>query len=260
MKETIFFAHGNGFPSACYRQLLLTLDKNYDCRYIDKLGHNPDFPVTENWTYLVDELIETITSQFNKPIIGVGHSLGGVLTFLAAIKAPSLFKSVVMIDAPILSRIKSTMLGFAKMLGIIDKITPAYRTKNRQFFWKTHEELVAYLRSRPLFETFSEDCLQDYIDFGFEKTKRGYRLYFNRYVEYLIFRTIPHDLPRYEGLLKVPTALIYGDKSNIIDSLDLRYMKKTYGIRCYKMKGTHMLPMEHPQLLAKQIDKILKQI
>ncbi|WP_419418798.1 alpha/beta fold hydrolase [Legionella sp. D16C41] len=260
MKDTIFFAHGNGFPSACYRQLLLALEESYICKYIDKIGHNPRFPVTDNWEYLVDELIAGIQKECSHPVIGVGHSLGGVLTLLAAIKMPSLFKSVIMIDSPLLSRFKSTIIGFAKLLGLIDKITPAFRAKKRQSFWQNKEELISYLRSRPLFKTFSDACLQDYIDFGFKKTEKGYRLYFKRFIEYLIFRTIPHDLPRYEGLLTVPTALIYGNKSNVIDRLDVRYMQKKYNIHCYKMKGTHMLPMEHPDAVARQIFIILKEL
>lgn len=253
MKDTIFFAHGNGFPSACYRQLFLALETYYNYNYIDKIGHDPKFPVTENWDYLVEELIAAIKIKFTYPVIGVGHSLGGVLTFLAAIKSPHLFKAVIMIDSPLLGRVKSTLIGFAKMLGIIDKVTPAFRAKKRQFFWKDRDQLITYLKSRPLFKTFSEACLHDYVDFGFEKTEKGYKLCFNRFTEYLIFRTIPHNLPHYERLLTVPTALIYGTRSNIINRLDLRYMKKRYGIKCYPLKGTHMLPMENPHAVAKQI-------
>jgi len=53
MKEVIHFAHGNGFPSPCYRQLLSGLEKEYDVKYIDRIGHNPLYPITENWHFLV---------------------------------------------------------------------------------------------------------------------------------------------------------------------------------------------------------------
>lgn len=257
MKEYLHFTHGNGFPSACYRQLLNALSRHFECTYIEKVGHDPRFPVTDNWDYLVDELLLKIQGQFSEPIIGLGHSLGGILTLLAAIKEPALFKAVVMIDAPLLGRFKSAIVRFAKSLGLIDHLTPAFRTKGRRNHWNSHEELYLYLKNRPLFKTFSEACLNDYIQFGFKKTNGAYHLVFDNYIEYLIFRTIPHHLPHFAGELVVPTALIYGDKSSIVDRFDRRYMKKKYHIHCYREKGTHMLPMEHPEHLGEKIFSVV---
>ena len=260
MREKIHFAHGNGFPSPCYKQLLNQLEINYDCYFIDKIGHNPAFPVTENWHYLVDEVIDSIRKQALAPVIGLGHSLGGVLTLLAAIEQPSLFKAVVMLDSPLLGRFKSSMVRLAKSLGVIDRVTPAYRTRGRRECWQNREQLLAYLKDKDLFKSFTKECLQDYIDYGLEKTQEGYVLRFDRHIEYLIYRTIPHSLPEHEGKLIVPAVLIYGDKSTVIDRLDLRYMRKHYKIASYKTRGTHMFPMEHPPEVAKQIDSLLKTI
>lgn len=260
MTDVIYFAHGNGFPSLCYRQLLDVLATRHECNYIDTIGHDPRFPVTENWDFLVDELLANIRKQCSEPVIGLGHSLGGVLTLLAAIKEPALFKSIVMIDSPLFGRFKSSMVRLAKSLGMIDRLTPAHRTRGRRLHWQTREELVTYLKSRPLFRTFSDACLEDYIQFGFKKTDAGYQLVFNTHIEYLIFRTIPHHLPHYEGQLQVPASLIYGDKSSVVDRFDVRYMTKKYHVNCYRLKGTHMLPMEHPEAVAKKIFCIVDEL
>lgn len=257
MRDKIHFAHGNGFPSSCYRQLFNCLESRYECSYIDKVGHNPAYPITENWDFLVDELVDSIKEKFSQPVIGVGHSLGGVLNMLAAIKDPSLFKAIIMIDSPLLGRFKSRMVYLAKSLGFIDQLTPASRTRGRRTHWDERSQLVDYLRSRPLFKTFSQQCLEDYINFGFKKTPAGYKLLFDRDIEYLIFRTLPHHLPRYEGKLEVPTALIYGNNSSVVKNFDIRYMEKKYRIATYCVKGTHMLPFEDPIMVGKQIFKIL---
>ncbi|WED44515.1 alpha/beta fold hydrolase [Legionella cardiaca] len=262
MKELIHFAHGNGFPSPCYMQLLKHLETRYDYCYIDKIGHNPLFPVTENWHLLVDEIIASVQAQATQPVIAVGHSLGGVLSLLAAIEKPALFKAVIMIDSPLLGRMKSSVVRLAKALGIIDRITPAFRARSRREYWQNKEQLINYLKTRDLFKTFTQECLEDYIEYGMRKTEEGYVLRFDRHIEYLIFRTIPHTLHAYEGKLRVPALLIYGDKSTVVDGLDVRYMQKHYNISAVKMNGTHMLPMEHPIQVAKQIfaglDAILK--
>lgn len=262
MKEPIHFAHGNGFPSRCYSQLFKALGEQFDCYYIDKVGHSPTYPVTENWPFLVDEVIDSIKRQLDQPVIAVGHSLGGVLSMLAAIQEPTLFKAVIMLDSPLLGRLKSSMVRLAKVLGFIDHITPAFRTRGRRRKWQTQEQLIAYLKDRPLFKTFSKACLQDYIDYGLYHNENGYHLVFDSHIEYLIYRTIPHHLHQYAGKLIVPTAMIYGAQSNVVDRFDVRYMKGHYHIDCFKMRGTHMLPMEKPKVVAKHViqalDVILK--
>lgn len=246
----VHFAHGNGFPSPCYRQLLQHLQGQFDCCYIDRIGHSPAFPVTENWHLLVEEVIQSVKTQSSQPVIAVGHSLGGVLSFLAAVEQPDLFKAVILLDSPIIGRLKSNVLRLSKAMGMIDHLTPAFRSKGRQQHWQSREQVLSYLKSRKLFKTFADKCLEDYIDYGMEKNESGYSLRFNRQIEYQIYRTIPHILHEHEGRLKIPAALIYGNRSNIIDRSDLRYMKKYHGIVNYEIDGTHMFPFEQPKVAA----------
>lgn len=257
MKETFFFAHGNGFPSLCYSEFLKPFRAEGDCYWIEKIGHDPRFPVTDNWEHLVSELISSVKSQCDGPVIGIGHSLGGVLTLLAAISEPSLYKAVVMLDSPLLGRIKSAMIRFAKSFGVIDQITPALRTRSRRTIWPSRHALKIYLQSRPLFYRFTSQCLEDYIEFGAEETKDGWQLKFDREIETNIFRTIPHQLPNNEGLLKVPGLFFYGEDSYVVTPSDRRYMEKKYGIKNYKIPGTHMFPMEYPEIAAQSVLKAL---
>lgn len=260
MKNLIHFAHGNGFPALCYRQMLLALEHRFNYCYIDKLGHNPDFPVSENWHTLVDEVIASIRKQADRPVIALGHSLGGVLNLIAAIEQPELFQAVIMLDSPLIGPFKSSMVRLAKALGIIDRVTPAHRTRGRRQYWQNKDQLYHYLKTRELFKTFSDACLEDYIDYGLEKKEDGYYLRFDKHIEYQIYRTIPHVIPQLKGKLNVPCAIIYGDKSSVVDKMDLRYMKKHFDVACYKIKGTHLFPMENPQLAAEKIISVVDDI
>lgn len=255
MKDVIHFAHGNGFPALCYKQMLDHLAIRFNYCYIEQIGHDPQFPVSENWHHLVSEIIASIKKQAAQPVIAVGHSLGGVISLLAAIEEPELFKAVVMLDAPLIGRFKSKMIRLAKYLGVIDRITPAYQTMGRRVHWQTREQVVNYLKSRELFKTFTDACLDDYINYGLEHRENGYYLRFDRSIEYQIYRTIPHVLPKFEGQLKRPATLIYGDKSTVVDKMDIRYMKKHFNVSNVKIPGTHLFPMEHPQAVAEQIIK-----
>ncbi|MDR3502612.1 MAG: alpha/beta hydrolase [Legionella sp.] len=260
MKELIHFAHGNGFPALCYKQMLDGLKPYYDYCYIDRVGHNPAFPVGENWHNLVLEVIASMERQADRPVIALGHSLGGVLSLLAAIERPELVKAVVMLDSPLIGVLKSSAVRLAKAFGIIDRVTPAFRTKGRREYWEKHEQILPYLKSRDLFKNFADACLSDYIKYGLEHKTDGYYLRFNRHVEYQIYRTIPHIIPSYEGKLLTPSALIYGDKSTVVGKMDLRYMKKNFNITCYKTHGSHLFPMEHPQVVAAQVLRVLDKL
>lgn len=260
MSELIHFAHGNGFPALCYKQMLDCLRPDFDYCYIDKIGHDPQFPVSENWHNLVLEVIASIKRQADRPVIAVGHSLGGALSLLAAIEQPELFKAVVMLDSPLLGPFKSSMVRLAKALGVIDRVTPALRTQGRREYWKNKEQLLAYLKTRDLFKTFTDECLNDYISYGLEHRADGYYLRFDRNIEYQIYRTIPHIIPNYAGKLITPAALIYGDKSTVVGKMDVRYMKKNFNVAHFKTSGTHLFPMEHPQAVAQQIIEILSKL
>jgi pimeloyl-ACP methyl ester carboxylesterase len=257
-KFKLHFAHGNGFPSPCYRQMLLPLEAQFDCCYIDKIGHADAFPVEDNWHYLVDELQNSIKIQSDVPVIAVGHSLGGVLSVLAALKSPDLFRAVVLLDAPLLSQTRARMVHLSKKLGFINRLTPAYRTLARKTHWESREAAFKHFKKIGLFRRFDEACLNDYIDYGMTHDKTGYRLRFDVDIEYQIYRTLPHTFKHYTKKLQVPTALIYGHKTDVIAARDRRYMKKQYGIQLFETKGTHMFPFEYPKATAELILKILR--
>lgn len=97
MSQSVFFAHANGFPSATYAKLFEALAPEYRVDHLEMHGHDPRFPVNDNWDNLVDELLHHLAS-LEQPVWGVGHSLGGVLHYHAALRRPELYRGVVMLD------------------------------------------------------------------------------------------------------------------------------------------------------------------
>jgi pimeloyl-ACP methyl ester carboxylesterase len=258
MKEIVHFAHANGFPSACYQQLFSGLRSDYDVITIPMIGHDPTFPVTENWTYLVDELIESIVSQTKEPVIGIGHSLGGVLTALASFKRPELFSKIILLDAPIFSFNKSTLIRLIKKMRLIHLVTPSKKTKNRMVSWRSRDELKQYLLSKPLYRNFNQECLADYIEHGMVKSLEGeYRLKFDRIIESEIYQTIPHNMYRLMMNHEVPISLVYSTSSHIVTNYDLRKMSGKYKINVFPCLGGHLFPLEYPKDAACCIRNIL---
>ncbi|HCG1023238.1 TPA: alpha/beta hydrolase [Pseudomonas aeruginosa] len=127
MSQSVFFAHANGFPSATCAKLFEALAPEYRVDHLEMHGHDPRFPVNDNWDNLVDELLHHLAS-LEQPVWGVGHSLGGVLHYHAALRRPELYRGVVMLDSPVLTLADRLVIRAAKRFGFIDRITPAGRT------------------------------------------------------------------------------------------------------------------------------------
>lgn len=253
----LHFAHANGFPAETYRKFFCYLQQDFALSYLSMHGHNPQFPVTENWGELVGELIHTIETNYQEPIVGVGHSLGGILTLLAAIERPELFKCFVMLDSPIPSPLRSQLAYLAKWLGFIDKITPAGRSKNRRTHWESVAQAEAYFRTKTLFKHFDPECLSDYVRYGTEPALDGIHLRFDRAVEYQIFRTLPHNLPQYKKRLKVPGGVIYGRDTRIVTTKDLAYMQQHFHVKSAAVAGGHLFPFEYPALAADALKRMV---
>ncbi|EKE22879.1 MAG: Hydrolase, partial [uncultured bacterium] len=96
MKPLIHFAHANGVPSKVYQKLFDELQDDYDIIYVPLLGRDKRYPVDNHWKSLTRQVIDSIVRQSQgRPVIGLGHSLGSVLTFQAALQRPELFSQMI---------------------------------------------------------------------------------------------------------------------------------------------------------------------
>ncbi len=247
----IHFAHGNGFPASCYRQFLEPLRSEHEVITVDMIGHDPSYPITENWPYLVKELTDNIKSHSSQPVIGLGHSFGGVLTLMAAHQAPQLFKKVIMLDSPVFGFRKSALLRLIKQLNLVNLVTPSRRIAKRLSTWPNKDSLRTYLLSKSLYSQLDPLCLEDYIRYGISEESDGsYRLRFDRTKESLIFKTVPHNIYRCFTQQKQDVLLIYGTSSDMISKRELRKMSQHYAFAVKSCPGGHMFPLEVPKQAA----------
>jgi pimeloyl-ACP methyl ester carboxylesterase len=215
---------------------------------------DPRHPPTEGWPHLVEQWIESI----KEPVCGVGHSLGGYLNYLAAVRRPELFRAIVLLDAPIIGPFRGSMLGATKRLGIVDRVTPAGATRDRRSTWSSREEAKAHFRSRRLFKNFTDEALDDYVRHGLIEEEGRLRLKIDPLVEYQIYRTIPHDMMRHLGSLRVPAAFIGGADSDVVRRVRLAGMRPKFSFR--KVPGGHLFPFEHPREAARSIAQALEEL
>ena len=256
----INFAHANGFPAGSYRKLWRCLPEHFEIIANDKFGHNQHLPVNDNWQNQVAELIQFVERR-DTSIYAVGHSFGGVISFMAACLRPDLFKGLIMLDPPIMAGNMARVLRLVKKTSYIDKITPAGKSKLRKSFWQKGQNPVDYFRPKALFKYFDPDCLQDYVESATQSDEQGVRLSFEVDVETAIFRKIPHNINQFKNKLQVPARLFTAEHTNVCFPRIIRpFTRQHRNLQHDVVPGVgHMFPFEKPQHTANLIAETILQ-
>lgn len=255
-KPSLAFAHANGFPGGSYRCFLEPLGADYDTAAVPLLGHNPEWPVDKGWQSLSREL-EAFLETRPRPLVGVGHSLGGVLMFMVASRRPDWFRSLVMLEPPLINGPAGAGFAVLRRLGQADRITPAGRSRGRRDFWPDRDRARSYFRSRGLFQRFDPECLEDYMDAGLEPHEQGWRLAFRPGVEVAIFRTTPVGLDRWP-CPGIPAAVVNGEQSGDAFHKAGRRHARRQGMHHQVWPGGHLFPLESPRDSAQRLRELLQ--
>lgn len=260
-KPLLHFAHSNGIVSACYRKFLAELATDVDVISVPALGLDPRFPIDDNWVSLTEQVRDSIESQAKgRPVIGLGHSLGGMTTYMAAYKYPQLFSGLIMLDPPIVNGLGAVVMGTAKLFGMIDRVTPAGRSLHRRDNWPSREEAYTLLRKKSLFRTFDEDCFNDYLRFGMTDCEKGVCLTMPVQAEVDIFRTTPTNAWRFRERLSMPAAVIAGEQSDFNDAGFVDRLARHHRMPRLSTPGGHMFPLEHPIETARFVKQTLREL
>lgn len=246
----IHIAHANGIPGAAYQPLLERLQPHRGLA-IPRLGHNPAYPATNNWDALIDELIDYLERHADEPVVGVGHSLGSILTFMTASRRPDLFRGVMMLDPPLLWGSLAWLAKIMKRLDQMDRISPSGKSRYRRRHWPDRQSAVDYFSSKPLFQ-FHPDCFAAFCDAALEPDPQGVTLWFNVPVELAIFRNTPDNLRSFTRP-QVPVQLVYGAESDATLERAVLPFCRHFDIPHRKIPGGHMFPLQQPDLIAQLI-------
>lgn len=262
--RTIVFSHANGFPAGTYRVLFEAWRAaGFEVVAPARFGHDPAFPVRSNWAPTRDELLAFVARTVpGRPVHLVGHSLGGILSLLAACWRPELAAGVVMLDSPVVGGWRAHGLQVFKATGLVGRVSPGRISRKRRWQWPSVEDARRHLAAKSVFARWDPRVLDDYLAAGFEPDPvgGGVQLAFRREVETRFYDTLPHHVDRLlrRHPLRCPLHFIGGTHSAEMRQAGMEATRRLAKGRITMVEGTHLFPMERPEETAAAVLRALR--
>jgi len=272
--QSLHFAHANGYPPECYLPLLAGLSAHYgsSLRYhyhVFAMHQRPLWPdigpdSINDWHPLTDDLFRFLDEQSPCPLIGVGHSLGGIVTLRAALRQPERFHALVLIDPVLFPPAVIAAMRLIRALGLSYRLYPLVPgALRRRRVFASREVLRKGYRRKSIFRHMSDASLEVYIE-GLTRPRSDgqYELVYSPEWEARIYVTsIWHDMDLWRGLpgLKVPLLIIRGAETNTFWESTARLVKrKSPSAQVATLeKATHLVPLERPTEVSDLIHKFI---
>ena len=253
----LHFLHANGYPPDCYQPLFERLKPNFRVfgMKLRALWPNADPNEIDDWMPFTEDMLRFLDEQKAGPVLGVGHSIGAIVTLRAVLEEPERFTGLVLIDPVLFPPRRIIEWNLARWAGMGHHAHPLIRgaLRRRRQFNNLDQVFEAY-RRREVFRNFSDESLQAYIDGIVQPDGDGnWKLVYSPEWEARIYYTgIWRDWDLWNGLkkLQVPTLIIRGAETDTFWESTARMVeqKKNPKIKIVALeKSTHLLPLERPQ-------------
>ncbi len=260
--QPLHFLHANGYPPACYEPLFDLLKTEYRVfgMYLRPLWGNAKPEEIRSWHPFSEDLLHFLAERMERnggggsaePVIGVGHSIGAVVTLRAALKEPERFKALILIDPVLFTPRRIILWNFVLAMNLGERAHPAIAgAKTRRRTFDDLETVFRRYRNRGIFRYMSDEHLRIYIQGITRKAESGYELVYSPEWEAQIYLTSLQDFDIWRNLpkLEVPTLFIRGAETDTFLEGAARLVKKKQPkVKIEALpKSTHILPLERPQ-------------
>jgi pimeloyl-ACP methyl ester carboxylesterase len=255
-RGTLFhFGHANGFPPGAYRLLFDELSAAFR---VSTFAARPLWPgsdpaAIESWRPLAADLQAELGRRGHRGGIGAGHSLGSVLSVLAAADDPSLFAALVLVDPVIFAGVHALFWGLFKGLGLGGRLPLIRGARRRRESFPNLDAARSTYAGKSVFATWLPEALDDYVQAAFSGTDEGpVALSYPKAWEARIFEVTPASVWRELRRLQMPILVVRGVGSDTFRPAAARRIRRELpSATVVEMAGcSHFVPMERPHELA----------
>ena len=269
----LHFLHANGYPPACYKPLFELLESQYHVfgMLLRPLWNETKPEEIDDW-HLFSEDLRLFLSTYPygnagqdppEPVIGVGHSVGAIVSLRAALRYPKKFRALVLLD-PVLyvpHRLVDWRVQRAKD-PLSHPLIQATRKRRRIF--SDLDSAFRGFRKKEIFRYLSDEHLRIYIEGITRETENGYELIYSPEWESRIYFTSLQDFDIWNNLpnLRVPVLLLRGEETDtfLADAAELVKQKLPNARIETVERSTHIFPLERPKETFKIIQAFIKEV
>ena len=264
----LHFAHANGYPPAAYRLLLEELSKHYR---VKAMRMRPLWPSADplefsDWRILADDLEQFLNQQCLHELIGIGHSMGATTTLRLALRQPERFRFLVLIDPVIFPPLTGIAWDIIFRLGLAYRLHPLVKgALRRRTCFENDSAMFTNYRKKAIFRRMNDESLRAYVDALACQDQAGQiQLCYPADWEARIYVTgIRADLELWRQLPRLlpPILFLRGSMSDTFYPKTARMVQrrlKTARITTIP-DSTHLVPLEKPYLVYKEIIQFLSE-
>ena len=256
----LHLAPANGFPPKTYLPLLRKLGPYRAVCLPPRALWGDQAPPSEyrDWRADADDLLAGFAAFDLREVVALGHSLGGLVSMLALLKAPERFKALIMLDPPILPRDLLEEIGRAWAGGYVRDLPLVKAALRRRQIFASREDAFERFRQKPLFADWSDESLRLYVQHGLKRAASGqFELVWSTAWEAHYFSTVYlkiwETLPRLTG--SPPALIVRGGES---DTLGAGAFKRVQSLALAldgieMARRGHLFPLAAPEQTAQLI-------
>lgn len=263
----VHFAHATGFNAETYKSLLSPLASRFQIFASDMRGHGfstlPARVGENSWTVYASDLHEFLGAVHPGPLILAGHSMGSIASLMVAARHPEHVRALVLAEPVLVPQMAGAVRRLARFTGLRRPVPDmAERAARRREIFASFDEVFHAYRGRGAFKSWSDQVLRDYLTGGLVSTGNGteMRLACSPAWEAASFRATPLGVARLAGRVRCPLTVLVGENGTAHDR-ELSTLMRIHGsTRLVRVPGTtHFLPMERPEIVREEIERIAHQ-
>ena len=263
--STVLLLHATGFHARCWDTVVKKLTVPSRVIAVDLRGHGrTEKQAPYDWNTISEDIVALVDHLELQDLIVAGHSMGGRCALYLAARRPNVTNSLLLLDPVVLSPAQYEESPAATQAYTLEE-HPVARRRNT---FESPQAMVERFEHRKPFNRWQSQVLQDYCEFGLRLGERGFELCCPPSVEAQIYAqsaaTSIHDL--LPGV-KQPTKVIRAkERTEPRIAVDFSGSPTWPGLAdalpngtdCYRPELSHFIPMECPDLVANEIDRLLQ--